>query len=315
MILKKDVYNIAKCITVVLVVVAHATRMYTGLGVVDPVVGSLVLKQLTEIIYSFHMPLFMLLSGCVYGYCIEAGKYQQGMRFLGNKAKRLLIPYVIFGVCYVAPTMVLLRFTEQDYLTYLWEGIILSKNSRHLWYVFALFWIFLLAMLVRKLLLTTWGLPVVMLLAIGAYLISSYIPAVFQLRAATMYQVFFFAGVCINKYFDKLWLWIILFGSFIVSGDAYLSAAFIGIGIVLGISLLLAKGKVAENRIVKGINQNGYGIYFFHPMIIYVCFALTYKMNISPYVLCVGIIVIAFALSWVLTVGVRKMKMGIIIGE
>jgi len=60
-----------------LVVIAHVTRRYTGLGVVTPSIHSNLLSKLTGFIYSFHMPLFICITGMVYGYCIEQGKYKE----------------------------------------------------------------------------------------------------------------------------------------------------------------------------------------------------------------------------------------------
>ena len=108
--------------------------MYTGTGVVIPYNASDGLDHLTNIIYSFHMPLYMSVSGMVYALCIhDYQKYQDTARFLKNKAIRLLIPYLFFGICYVAPVMCLLGFTDQSYLRYCWDGIVLAHNNRHLW--------------------------------------------------------------------------------------------------------------------------------------------------------------------------------------
>lgn len=72
---KSKVYDVVKVITTLLVVIAYVTRMYTPTGVFDPLNESKILDHLTEYIYKFHMPLFVCVSGCVYGYCVEAGKY------------------------------------------------------------------------------------------------------------------------------------------------------------------------------------------------------------------------------------------------
>lgn len=45
--------------------------MYTGTGVVIPYNASDGLNHLTNIIYSFHMPLYMSVSGMVYALCIH----------------------------------------------------------------------------------------------------------------------------------------------------------------------------------------------------------------------------------------------------
>ena len=121
---KSNHYDAIKFVATFLVVLAHASRMYTGTGVVIPYNASDGLNHLTNIIYSFHMPLYMSVSGMVYALCIhDYQKYQDTARFLKNKAVRLLIPYLFFGICYVAPVMCLLGFTDQSYLRYCWDAL------------------------------------------------------------------------------------------------------------------------------------------------------------------------------------------------
>ena len=94
---KSNHYDAIKFVATFLVVLAHASRMYTGTGVVIPYNASDGLNHLTNIIYSFHMPLYMSVSGMVYALCIhDYQKYQDTARFLKNKAIRLLIPYLFF---------------------------------------------------------------------------------------------------------------------------------------------------------------------------------------------------------------------------
>ncbi|MBO5372134.1 MAG: acyltransferase [Lachnospiraceae bacterium] len=325
---KKDVYNIAKFITVFLVVLAHVTRMYTGIGVVTPVMKSLFLKYVTEYIYSFHMPLFILLSGCVFGYCIEQGKYKDRFDFIVKKCKRLVFPYFVFGLCYVTPVMVLLHFTKQSFWEYFIEGIVFSRNSRHLWYILALFWIFVIAVFLRNVLLDGKKLFLVMCVSVMVYFLSERIEPVFQWKAAASYQIFFFLGVCVNKYFDYVfagwkekWYLAIPFGLLIllrftkVGKDFYLLYAILGIVMILGISTYLSEKNFMRFSIVKKINNNGYGIYFFHPMIIYGLFAITYQKSIPPMLLSTVIFGISFVMSYYLTVMVKKLHMGCIIGD
>ena len=99
-------YDAGKAVAIVLVVLAHVTRWYTGQGVNTPVQPSRPLALLTDYIYMFHMPLFIFVSGCVYGICIDKGKYTNNVKFLLNKARRLLIPYYIWGMLVIAPFMV-----------------------------------------------------------------------------------------------------------------------------------------------------------------------------------------------------------------
>ena len=83
---KSNHYDAIKFVATFLVVLAHASRMYTGTGVVIPCNASDGLDHLTNIIYSFHMPLYMSVSGMVYALCIhDYQKYQDTARFLKKR--------------------------------------------------------------------------------------------------------------------------------------------------------------------------------------------------------------------------------------
>ena len=194
--------------------------MYTGTGVVIPYNASDGLNHLTNIIYSFHMPLYMSVSGMVYALCIhDYQKYQDTARFLKNKAVRLLIPYVFFGICYVAPVMCLLGFTDQSYLRYCWDGIVLAHNNRHLWYILALFEVFVVCGAVkavvenvmphgshagRKILRH----PIVCVLTVALLLAVSHesgrAPYFFSLSSCAFYLIFFYFGYCFHTQYDTV---------------------------------------------------------------------------------------------------------------
>lgn len=71
-------YDWLKSITMILVVIGHATRFfYNGIGII-PFDNIVILNWITKFIYSFHMPLFIFISGVIYSYNIECGKYRCG---------------------------------------------------------------------------------------------------------------------------------------------------------------------------------------------------------------------------------------------
>lgn len=326
---KGTIYDSVRFIAIILVVLAHVTRMYTGLGVVTPVMHSRGLALLTAFIYAFHMPLFIFISGAVFGLCIEKGKYQKRVAFLAKKAKRLVLPYVVFGFCYVTPVMVALHFTSLDFWQYFWDGIVLSHNSRHLWYILALFFIFCLAILCRRF-LTGRAAWVVFIASIALHFSAEYIPREFQLRAAASYQVYFFFGIIWNQYFSYitrffrsikiaplffsfLFCIIFLYGQEDILGKLVCAAA--GIFVMLSLCASFAKQEMIAWSPVHNVIKNSYGIYFFHPMIIYILFKGLYLYHIPPLILSLGIFVFSFLLSYILTELVRNVHLGVIIGE
>lgn len=79
-------------------------------------------------ISSFHMPLFMFLSGLVA--CSGVVAPYWGVRKLGKKLKGLLLPLVVFGMCFT------MTFSK-DFLTGL-IGFLESPNKYGYWYLMTL---------------------------------------------------------------------------------------------------------------------------------------------------------------------------------
>lgn len=79
-------------------------------------------------ISSFHMPLFMFLSGLVT--CSGVVAPYWGVRKLGKKLKGLLLPLVVFGMCFT------MTFSK-DFLTGL-IGFLESPNKNGYWYLMTL---------------------------------------------------------------------------------------------------------------------------------------------------------------------------------
>lgn len=55
--------DVIKTVGILLVVAAHITRMYTPNGLIHPVEQSLFFQKITDVIYRFHMPMFVFVSG------------------------------------------------------------------------------------------------------------------------------------------------------------------------------------------------------------------------------------------------------------
>lgn len=328
---KSKLYSSLKVYAMILVVVAHVTRMYTGLGVVTPCVHSNLLAKLTEFIYSFHMPLFICISGMVYGYCIEHGKYKDSKKFILNKAKRLLIPYIIIGCAIVAPVMVGFKFTDIGFGKYFVRDILLGGDSRHLWYLLVLFEIFLCCAVIRKInFKANYFIAFIILLAI-AYIPSLVsIPNFFSISLFLYYGLFFFIGMIIDKTIvniykkikNKIWILILMILTMLVLFKAgkwffKIPVAILGILIFTWIIALIDEHIeiIKETKIYKLLDKNGFGIYLFHPMIIYILFYYLGNYRINPILLSLFIVIVTYIISILLTTIVRKIKLQFIIGE
>ena len=325
------VYNTVKFITVLLVVFAHSTRMYTSVGAFTPLNQSVLLAKITDYIYIFHMPLFMFVSGAVYGLCIQQGKYEKKLAFIWNKAKRLLTPYYAFGFFYVAPMMCLMGLTKQGYFSYCFVGIVQSLNSRHLWFLLALFIIFIFAIFLRGWLLKShYTRALVLILSGVVYILAKYIPGEMQLSAAFSYQLFFLLGAVFHFYYDNLEpilvkfrytalvLPIILLGWFFYRPNTIINLGYtlIGILMITLLAVLLEKAtKLTKTKFFQCVKDASMGIFLFHPMIIYLGYYYLGGRDIPPCLLSIGIAISSFYISIFLTKVIRRLKLGIILGE
>lgn len=78
-------------------------------------------RFLYDLICSFHMPLFFFISGFIYHY------FEKGLKgyihYIKNKAKRLLVPYLIFSGIQLIPRYIFVNLVNKK-VTSLFDGII-----------------------------------------------------------------------------------------------------------------------------------------------------------------------------------------------
>jgi len=109
--MKKE-YDILKVVAILMVLVSHSTYyiISTKYGGIDyqqyleqnmSLVLYKIFDKVREILYYFHMPMFMALSGAFYYLQVKRDKWINFMLILKQKIKRLVIPFVIFTLLYV----------------------------------------------------------------------------------------------------------------------------------------------------------------------------------------------------------------------
>ena len=106
-------------------------------------------------VYLYHMPLFFLVSAFLFSY---KGCFAKGYKAVfKGRAIRLLIPFYFWNALFLFPKVLLSEFTN-DKITlspeYFINMLICPRNSvlGHTWFLFALFEMFVIAVLFEKLL-------------------------------------------------------------------------------------------------------------------------------------------------------------------
>ncbi|MDR0559648.1 MAG: acyltransferase family protein [Prevotellaceae bacterium] len=128
--------DIAKGIGIILVVYGHAMRGLIKASIID----NQLFNYIDTFIYSFHMPLFFLLSGIFFEKSIK--KNMPG-KFLTVKCKTILYPYVIYSLLQTGVEALLSRYTNGgETLSSLYTCLFIPRAQY--WFLFALFFINLL---------------------------------------------------------------------------------------------------------------------------------------------------------------------------
>ena len=132
-----------------------------------------------SLIYSFHMPLFFLISGMLF----RGGRYGKFSDFLRRRFATLILPYLVFSLASMAFVFGvercfphLFEISREDYISYLWQ-ILLAQGSKGvlnvpLWFVPCLFAVEILYYFLSKLEISL-RIPVCMVLAGLGWLLES----------------------------------------------------------------------------------------------------------------------------------------------
>lgn len=145
----------ARTLTMLLVIIGHCTYLnlmtpYGGISYFSNVspdeysFGEKLLTAMVGFIYTFHMPLFMMLSGACFSLTIH--KVAGLKAFVGNKARRLLLPFLFTTLLLSVPLKYMSGYYSEsaNVLEDIVLGQFLLMGNSHLWFVASLFWIFLI---------------------------------------------------------------------------------------------------------------------------------------------------------------------------
>jgi peptidoglycan/LPS O-acetylase OafA/YrhL len=179
----------AKGLAILLVVIGHLAR--------DSTPGQEWYWNLKLMIYEFHMPFFMFLSGMVMFYSGSADTSPADYRKkLGRRVHRLLVPFLLFGLLTLAAKVLAGSFASVDnkpsslgsgLLALFWNTH--SSPATSVWYIFVVFVYYLIVPPLLWLLRRSW-----MLLAPAAALYVLPLPEYFYLDRIGHYLVFFVLG-------------------------------------------------------------------------------------------------------------------------
>lgn len=332
---KLNVLIMLNVITTLLVILGHAGCVYAGKWNCEVFYkNSNFIRYITEYIYSFHMPLFVFISGYLYCNGKNNNKYKSLRDICVKKFKRLLIPYFFIGIFFMIPIHMIFNIDNinTSYIIRIWNEIILAKSPRHLWFLLMLFNLFIIFYIFEKFFYrNTVKINFIIMLAIS--IVSIILPNTYQISSTFQYMIYFYIGYefCNNKRKSSRNKWmsmklihIILFNinyfsiyKFISQGNngvivkitSIISNRIISIIGVISIFLIMQHiFNVQEekmDRLVKSntfnkISKNTFYIYLIHQPIMLVILKKLRYLQIKPIIIYItlfaGTLIISFIL-------------------
>ena len=266
----------AKGIGILLVVYGHVSRGAYNAGIA---IDASIFKLIDSIIYSFHMPLFFLLSGIFF--IPSLNKY--GRRCLiFDKIDSVFYPYVLWSLLQGFIEVFLSRFTTAktnvpEVLSLLWQP------RAQFWFLYILFIVFVVMALFYR---ERRGIPasIVALALVGAWASRFYVQLPFPVDFLATYLIYFYIGSqieiwknLISRYaliscaisgvlFTLLaWLFHVQLG-FIFSDKSFLALplALSGIGLVCSLAFVLAKINLPGVKFIALLGTCSMPIFLMH---------------------------------------------------
>ncbi|MBR4874096.1 MAG: acyltransferase [Clostridia bacterium] len=302
-----DNCNFVKTVLMLLVVFYHSILFWKGNWfTANPAVEVKALSILADWLNSFHIYAFALVSGYLFYYLKhERGKYQRFWPFVGNKLKRLMVPYVFVALVWVIPIQ--WWFFRFDGVTAL-KNFALALNPNQLWFLIMLFDVFVIVWLLSDFFAKhhLWGAVVVFGLYGVGLVGPSIVPNVFMVWRALTYVPLFWLGFKLRQsgmaYVRRIpaWVWlaadlaVFALTKWVIDPDASLVFKLLKLGldfllhIVGAVAAFAVLQKVAScvngnTPFWKFFGKRSMVIYLFHQQVIYF-FIFFLNGVVNPYV-------------------------------
>lgn len=130
---RESEFDVMRGILVLLVVLGHVIQQI-------PEVGSSWGKPVSDVLYSFHMPAFVFVSGLCAVKILTFSGVRESLAFVGSRARRTLVPYVVWGGLYLGLRAVLGEHAREPYDLARWPFFFLGYNpDGAMWFLWTLF--------------------------------------------------------------------------------------------------------------------------------------------------------------------------------
>lgn len=292
-----------KTVLMILVILCHAADFWTGNWFTkNPIIQNNTIGIMAEIIGSFHIYCFVLVSGYVFYYKYSNGEYSKYGVFIKTKIKRLIIPYIFASIIWVIP--IACFFFKYNKIQ-IFRNFVLAEAPNQLWFLWMLFGVFAIYWPLSNFFQYKNILGVILVISFfGLGTIGDYLfPNVFQIWTAFKYILFFWTGTKIRQYENEYMYryGILAFAVFVFffivrqilllkfDGILY-SITNIGLGLLINVfgaigafvtlQIISERVKWKDNSIFTLLASKTMPMYLFHQQIIYfIIFYLNGRLN------------------------------------
>ncbi len=260
--------DILRGIAIILVMVGHGTDLLIGRNIIPSNIGG----GIYDIIYTFHMPLFFLISGYIY-----QNNNEKISEIIKRNVITFYIPYLFLNYLYWFEKVIALKvfgiqLAQSEYT----NGVAL------LWMGDGLTW-FLLSMMLVKIVFNLMDTYISDLFAFVVFSLlfwASYIFPQYRILHYLQWGVFFCLGYVMNKYSiekkQKSILYIGCINMLLIGIDRYALGGLDGfVKIFIGVSVFvmyMCIKKVPRIRLLTLCGKNSMVIYMIHGLSQYVCY-------------------------------------------
>ena len=182
--------DLTKGIAIMLVVIGHMLRGFTSSRMY--IEYEIIFRYIDYIIYSFHMPLFFIISGVLYKKGKKINTIEKYLRFIGKKFNTLMIPYFIFSWIQIIIKLIMSNSVNNkvDYKSFI---NILFKPIEQFWFLYVLMIIFIIMPIIDVIINNIIKISIIALL----FIIVKIIPINLGIVGTALYNLLYFYVGCI----------------------------------------------------------------------------------------------------------------------
>lgn len=327
--------NFCKTVLMLIIVFYHAGMFWTGdwFTAIRPAQTSQPISIAVHWMGTFHVYAFTLISGYIYYYIrFQRGGYEEISKFIINKTKRLVVPYIFIATLWVIPLSNIFFHLNCIQIV---KSYTLGESPSQLWFLLMLFWVFIIAYPLSKYFRSN---PISSAsVVIGCWLLgiagNAVLPNILQIFTALQFIPYFWIGFEIRRWqTESTTSKNMIFNPLIGAAELILNIiffllseynAFEGlIGTAIGISasfasricgalmafnflMLLACRIQWHTRFFIALSNASYPIYLFHQQIIYF---ILWQLNghLPPFILMLASFIIATITSWMISYAITS---------